>query len=46
MNNEILNLKKKFEKLKKKYLEKKNDEVIEECNTILKTNKIPKKPQE
>ena len=40
MNKEILNLKNKFEELKKKYLEKKNDEVIEECNDILKKNKI------
>ena len=40
MNDEILNLKKKFEELKNKYLKKKNDEVIEECNKILKTNKI------
>ena len=35
-----LYLKKKFEELKKKILEKKNDEVIEECNLILKDNKI------
>ena len=40
MNDEILNLKKKFEELKNKYLKKKNDEVIEECNKILKSNKI------
>ena len=40
MNKEILNLKNKFEELKKKYLEKKNDEVIKECNDILKKNKI------
>ena len=35
-----LNLKNKFEELKKKYLEKKNDEVIQECNNILEKNKI------
>ena len=40
MNKETLNLKNKFEELKKKFLEKKNDEVIEECNNILKKNKI------
>ena len=40
MNKETLNLKNKFEELKKKYLQKKNDEVIEECNNILKKNKI------
>ena len=40
MNKETLNLKTKFEELKKKFLEKKNDEVIEECNNILKKNKI------
>ncbi len=40
MNKHELNLKIKFEELKKKYLEKKNDEVIEECNNILKKNKI------
>ncbi len=40
MNKEILNLKNKFEELKKKYLEEKNDEVIKECNDILKKNKI------
>ena len=40
MNKETLNLKNKFEELKKKYLQKKNDEVIEECNKILKKNKI------
>ena len=35
-----LNLKKKFEELKKKFLEKKYDRVIEECNSILKNNDI------
>ena len=40
MNKERFNLENKFEELKKKYLEKKNDEVIEECNDILKKNKI------
>ena len=40
MNKETLNLENKFEELKKKYLEKKNDEVIEGCNDILKKNKI------
>ncbi len=35
-----LDLKKKFEELKKKILEKKNDEVIKQCNVILKNNKI------
>ena len=40
MNKERFNLGNKFEELKKKYLEKKNDEVIEECNDILKKNKI------
>jgi len=40
MNKETLNLENKFEELKKKYLEKKNDEVIKECNDILKKNKI------
>ena len=40
MSKEKFNLENKFEELKKKYLEKKNDEVIEECNDILKKNKI------
>ena len=40
MNKATLNLKNKFEELKKKYLEKKNDEVIQECNNILEKNKI------
>ena len=36
----ILHLKKKFEILKKKFMEKKYDEVIEECSLILKNNNI------
>ncbi len=36
----ILHLKKKFEELKKKFLENKNDEIITECKNILKKNKI------
>ena len=36
----IQDLKNKFEELKKKFLEKKFDEVIEECNLVLKKNKI------
>ena len=36
----VQDLKNKFEKLKKKFLEKKYDEVIEECNLVLKKNKI------
>ena len=34
----VQDLKNKFEELKKKFLEKKYDEVIEECNLILKKN--------
>ena len=40
MDKSISDLQKKFEELKKKYFDNKNDEVIEECNNILKTNKI------
>ncbi len=36
----VQDLKNKFEELKKKFLEKKFDEVIEECNLVLKKNKI------
>ena len=36
----VQDLKNKFEELKKKFLEKKYDEVIEECNLVLKKNKI------
>ena len=36
----VQDLKNKFEELKKKFLEKKYDEVIEECNLILKKNKV------
>ena len=36
----ILHLKEKFENLKKKFLENKNEEVIKECKSILKENKI------
>ncbi len=36
----VQDLKNKFEVLKKKFLEKKFDEVIEECNLVLKKNKI------
>ena len=35
-----LNLKKKFEKLKKKFLKKQYNEVIEECILILRNNNI------
>ena len=35
-----INLKEKFEELKKKFLENKNDEVIRECKNILKKDKI------
>ena len=35
-----MHLKEKFEELKKKFSENKNDEVIEECKNILKENKI------
>ena len=34
----VQDLKNKFEELKKRFLEKKYDEVIEECNLILKKN--------
>ena len=37
---DIIDLKKKFEDLKTKIIQKKNDEVIEECNIILKDNKV------
>ena len=37
---EVQDLKNKFEELKKRFLEKKYDEVIEECNLILKKNKV------
>ena len=36
----VQDLKNKFEDLKKKFLEKKFDEVIDECNLVLKKNKI------
>lgn len=36
----ILHLKEKFEELKKKFSENKNDEIIKECKNILKENKI------
>ena len=36
----LLHLKEKFENLKKKFLENKNEEVIKECKSILKENKI------
>ena len=35
-----INLKEKFEELKKKFIENKNDEVIRECKNILKKDKI------
>ena len=37
---DTIDLKKKFEDLKTKIIQKKNDEVIEECNIILKDNKV------
>ena len=40
MDKSVSDLQKKFEELKKKYFDNKNDEVIEECNNILKKNKI------
>ena len=40
MNKSVSDLQKKFEELKKKYFDNRNDEVIEECNNILKKNKI------
>ena len=40
MDKPVSNLQKKFEILKKKYFDNKNDEVIEECINILKKNKI------
>ena len=40
MDKSLSGLQKKFEELKKKYFDNKNDEVIEECNNILKKNKI------
>ena len=36
----IFHLKEKFEELKKKFSENKNDEIIKECKNILKENKI------
>ena len=39
MNKETLNLKNKFEELKKKFLEKKNDEVFEENSTACRDEK-------
>ena len=36
----VIGLNEKFEELKKKFLENKNDEVIRECKNILKKNKI------
>ena len=38
MDKSVSDLQKKFEELKKKYFDNKNDEVIEECNNI--PNKI------
>ena len=40
MDKSLSGLQKKFDELKKKYFDNKNDEVIEECNNILKKNKI------
>ena len=37
---DTIDLKKKFEDLKTKIIQKKNDEVIKECNIILKDNKV------
>ena len=37
---DVQDLKNKFEELKKRFLEKKYDEVIKECNLILKKNKV------